>query len=72
MDGFDGFQDQLAALLHQPETEASPGFTQVDPPSLIRRDHLLLAGHGVAPYWQIPLWLIQAWSVVIRSSPLLG
>jgi hypothetical protein len=48
MHRFDGFQDQLAALLHQPKTEACLGFTQVDASSLIGRDHLLIAGHGIA------------------------
>jgi hypothetical protein len=58
MHRFDGFQDQLAALLHQPKTNASPGFTQVDPPSLIGRDHLLIAGHWDTPNWEIQLSLV--------------
>jgi hypothetical protein len=49
MHRFDGFQDQLAALLHQPETVACSGLTQVDATSLIGRDHFLVAGQGETP-----------------------
>ena len=58
MHRFDGFQDQQAALLHQPKTKACPGFTQVDGSSMIGGDHLLIAGQGDTPNWEIPLSLV--------------
>ena len=58
MHRFDGFHDQQAALLHQPKTKASLRFTQVDASSLIGGDHLLIAGQGDTPNWEIPLSLV--------------
>jgi hypothetical protein len=46
---FEEFQDQLAALLHQPETVACSGLAQVDATSLIGRAHFLVAGQGGNP-----------------------